>query len=166
MSARNPRPPNPRLQRTRWRSPLSRQPLGRREVALLALCVFGVSCSERLTPARAATIIRHSKAFLSGAPESHPVFDKVTGLLGGGKGWSSERREGDSYVAEFSYHWPRDPRAERTGQPTWELKASVILRRLGNSWAVDDDKSRAFIPSWPQLPRTPNPFWPGGRVVR
>jgi hypothetical protein len=160
--------PNPRLQRTRSASPpppLSRQPLGRREVALLAACLLGVSCSERLTPSRAATVIRHSKAFLSGAPESHPVLDKVTGLLTGGKGWTPERQEGDSYIAEFSYHWPQEPKQQEAGQPALELKASVVLRRLGNSWTVDDDQSRVLVPSWPQLPKTPNPFLPSVRVA-
>ena len=156
--------PNPRLQRTRAaRSPLSRQPLGHREVALVALCILGVGCSERLTLARAGTIIRHSKAFLSGAPESQPVFGRVSALLTGSKGWTPERQEGDSYIAEFSYHWPEGPKAEGAGRPVQELTASVVLRRLGNSWTVDDDLSRAFVPSWPQLPKTPNPFWPGAR---
>ncbi len=147
------------------RSRLSRQPLGRREVALLALCVFGVGCSERLTPSRAGTIIRHSKAFLSGPPESHPVFDKVSALLTGSEGATPERQEGDSYIVEFSYHWPEDPKAEESGRPIPELTARVFLRRLGNSWAVDDDRSRTLVPSWPQLPRTPSPFWPIPRAV-
>lgn len=147
------------------RSLLSRQMLGRREVALLALCVFGVGCSERLTPSRAGTIIRHSKAFLSGPPESHPVFDRVSALVAGSEGWTPEGQEGDSYIAEFSYHWPEGPLAEGAGRPVSELTARVFLRRSGNGWAVDDDRSRALIPSWPQLPRTPTPFWPNTRAL-
>jgi hypothetical protein len=154
-------PPNLRLRLCATRSPrssLSRQPLGRRDVALLAICVLGLGCSERLTPSRAGTIIRHSKAFLSGSPESHPVFDKVTALFTGSEGWTPERQEGNSYIADFSYHWPEDPKAEGVGRPVPELTARVVLRRLGNSWAVDDDQSRALVDSWPQLPKTPNPF--------
>ena len=147
------------------RSPLNRKPLGRWEVALLAFCLFGVGCSERLTPSRAGTIIRHSKAFLSGSPESHPAFDRVSALLTGSGGPAPERQEGDSYIVEFSYHWPADPKAGGGGRPVYELKARVFLRRSGNGWAVDDDRSKALVPSWPQLPKTPNPFWPNERVV-
>jgi hypothetical protein len=142
------------------RSPLSRKPLARLEVALLALCFFGMGCSERLTPSRAGTIIRHSKAFLSGSPESHPVFDKVSALLAGSEGWTPERQEGDSYIAEFSYHWPEDPRAGGAGRGVSVLTGRVVLRRSGNSWAVDDDRSRALEPLWPRLPKTENPFGP------
>jgi hypothetical protein len=159
-------PPKPRLSPIRaTRSPLTRRPLGGRKVALLALCVLGVACSERLTPARAGTIIRHSKAFLSGPPESHPVFDRVSGLLAGSEGWTPESQEGDSYIAEFSYHWPADPKTDGAGRPSSELTARVFLRRSGGSWAVDDDRSRTLVPSWPQLPKTPNPFWPDARAV-
>jgi hypothetical protein len=146
-------------------APVSSKPLGRRQVALLALCVLGVGCSERLTPSRAGTIIRHSKAFLSGAPESHPVFDRVSALLTGSEGSTPERQEGDSYIVEFSYHWPEGPKAGGAGRHAPELTARVFLRRLGNSWAVDDDRSRALVPSWPQLPGMPNPFWPSARAV-
>jgi hypothetical protein len=153
-------PPNMRLRRTRaTRTPLSRQPL------LLALCVLGVGCSERLTPSRAGTIIRHSKAFLSGPPESHPVFDRVSALLVGSEGSMPDRQEGDSYIAEFSYHWPEGLKADGARRPVSELTARVFLRRSGNSWAVDDDRSRTLIPSWPQLPKTPTPFWPDARSV-
>jgi hypothetical protein len=155
---------NPRQQGTILRAPLGK-PLGRREVALLALCVLGVGCSERLTPARAGTIIRHSKAFLSGPPESHPVFDRVSVLLVGSEGRTPDRQEGDSYIAEFSYHWPADLKTDGARQPSAELTARVFLRRSGNSWAVDDDRSRTLIPSWPQLPKTTNPFWPDARAV-
>lgn len=152
--------PNPRLQRTRLSAPLSRKPLGRREVALLALCVFGLGCSGRLTASRAGTIIRHSKAFLSGPPESHPVFDGVSALLVGTEGWTSERQEGDSYLAVFTYHWPEDRESEGVGRSAPELTASVVLRRSGNSCAVDDKQSRALDPSWPRLPKTLSPFPP------
>jgi len=168
--------PNPRLQRTRAalllksvlgersssggnrRAPRSRQPLGRGKIWLLALCVVGVACSERLTPSRAATVIRHSKAFLSGPPESQPVFDRVSALLSGSQGGTPERQEGDSCVAVFSYHWPADPKPDGAGRALAELEARVVLRRTGNSWAVDDHLSRLLVPSWPQLPRTANPF--------
>ena len=135
--------------------------LGRWEVALLALCFFGVGCSERLTASRAGTIIRHSKAFLSGAPEGQPVFGKVTGLLAGIGGRTPERREADSYIAEFSYHWREGSRTEGMNRSFEELNSMVVLRRSGGSWAVDDDGSRALVPSWPQLPKTQNPFLPG-----
>jgi hypothetical protein len=148
------------------RSPLSRKRLCRWEVALLALCIFGIGCSERLTPSRAGTIIRHSKAFLSGSPESQPVFDGVSALLTGSGGSTPERQEGDSYIAEFSYHWPADANAGGVGRPVYDLTARVFLRRSGNGWAVDDDRSKALVPSWPRLPKTPNPFWPDQRVLR
>jgi hypothetical protein len=138
---------------------------GRREVALLVFCVFAVGCSERLTPSRAGTIIRHSKAFLSGVPEGQPVFDRVSALLTGTEGRTPERQEGDSYIAVFSYHWPEDPRSKGTGRSVTELTARVFLRRSGNGWAVDDDRSKALVPSWPRLPREPNPFWPNERLV-
>jgi hypothetical protein len=153
------------LQRGVRPAPVSSKPLGRREVALLALCVFGVGCSERLTPSRAGTIIRHSKAFLSGVPEGQPVFDGVSALLTDTEGRTPERQEGDSYIAEFSYHWPEDPKSKGPGRSVAELTARIFLRRSGNGWAVDDDRSRALVPSWPRLPKTPNLFWPNGRVV-
>ena len=158
--------PNPRVQRTRVArsarpaSPLTRHPLGRREVALLVLCALSVGCSERLTSSRAATIIRHSNAFLSGPPESQPVFDGVSALLVGTAGWTPNRQEADSYIAEFSYHWPEGPRAGTTLQPIPKLTARVVLGRSGNGWAVDDNRTRALIPSWPRLPKTPSPIWP------
>lgn len=139
--------------------------LNSREVALLALCVFSAGCSERLTPSRAATIIRHSKAFLSGPPESHPVFDRVSALLPGSEGRAPERQEEDSYIAEFSYHWPEDPKAKGAGLGGSELTARVVLRRSGNGWDVDDDRSRALDPSWPRLSRTSRSFWPGAPAV-
>jgi hypothetical protein len=145
-------------------SPVTRHPSGRREAALLLLLAMSVGCSERLTPSHAGTIIRHSKAFLSGSPESHPVLDGVTALLKGSEGWTPERQEGDSYVAQISYHWPLTDGARDSGQPVATLTASVVLHRLGNSWAVDDDGTKALIPSWPQLPRTLNPFAPGPTV--
>jgi hypothetical protein len=156
---------NPRLQRTRAaRSPLSRQPLGRREVALVALCLLAVGCSERLTLSRAGTIIRHSKAFLSGAPESQPVFGRVSGLQAAIEGGTPERREADSYIASFTYHWPVGS-AGGSGRPVQELTAAVVLSRSGGSWAVDDGRSKALVPSWPQLPKTLNPLWPGAPTI-
>jgi len=44
------------------------------------------------------------------------VFDKVSALLAGFEGWTPERQEGDSYIAEFSYHWPEEPRAGGAGR--------------------------------------------------
>lgn len=131
---------------------------------MLVLCVLAVGCSEPLTPSRAATIIRHSKAFLSGSPESQPVFDKVSALLTAAGDRTSGSQEGDSCIAEFSYHWLEGRTAEGAGQTSSELTARVVLRRLGNSWAVDDERSRALVPSWPQLPRAPDLFWPTPRV--
>ncbi len=129
---------------------------------LLALVLLSAGCSEKLTPARAGTVIRHSKAFLSGAPASDPIFDGVRSL----HMESAYGEEGDSCVAEFSYHWPPDPRARNAGSLSPELTARVHLRRYGGSWAVDDARSRTLAPSWPQLPRTFNPFserTPGGQ---
>jgi hypothetical protein len=125
-----------------------------RGALLLALVLLSAGCSERLTAARAGTVIRHSKAFLSGAPASDPVFDGVSSL----RMESGYGEEGDSCVAEFSYHWPPDPLARNAGSLSPELTASVYLRRYGGSWAVDDARSRSLVPSWPQLPRTSNPF--------
>jgi hypothetical protein len=150
----------PTRPRTRVRSPLRRQHFGGRAVMSVALCLLAVGCSEPLTRSRAETIIRHSKAFLSGAPESQPVFGRVSRLLASNEGGKPERREADSYIAEFSYHW-RNGSAEGGGRPVEELTAAVVLRRSGGSWAVDDDRSRALVPSWPQLPRTLNPRWLG-----
>jgi hypothetical protein len=158
----SPSPPPHRTSAAAPPPPLSSKPFGRREVALLALCVLGLGCSERLTPSRAATIIRHSKAFLSGPPESHPVFDGVSALLAGTEGGAAEREEGDSYIAVFTYHWP-DPESGGSGRFAPELTAKVVLRRLGNSWAVDDNHSRALDPSWPRLPKPLSPFRPSAR---
>ena len=125
---------------------------------LLALVLLSAGCSERLTPARAGTVIRHSKAFLSGAPASDPVFDAISSL----RVESAYGETGDSCVAEFSYHWPPDPRARNGGSLSPELTARVYLRRYGGSWSVDDARSRTLVPSWPRLPRTSNPFSDGG----
>ena len=108
-----------------------------------------------MTPARAATILRHSKAFLSGAPESDPVLDGVSSVTvepapGG--------REPDTCVAVFSYHWPPSPGADGSRQLTVALTASAYLRRSGAAWAVDDARTRTLVTSWPQLPRTQRPF--------
>jgi hypothetical protein len=158
----------PRLQRTWMRAPLPRMNheiserpnprLGRRLEALLALALSISGCSERLTPSRAATIIRHSKAFLSGAPESMPVFDGISGLFPSSERGTSGTQEADTCIAEFSYHWPIDPRARSSARTEARLTARVVLRRLGNGWAVDDRQSRTLVPSWPQLPRTPSPL--------
>lgn len=137
---------------------------GRREVALLALCAFVLGCSARLTPSRAGTIIRHSSAFLSGIPETRPVFDRVSALLKGSEGWTPERQEGDSYIAEISYYWPTSPNSREVGQPVQILRAGVVLRRSANGWAVDDAETRAITPTWPQLPKTPTPFFPNAAV--
>lgn len=169
--------PDPSLKPTRLRArnsvssvrarfgPLDRRPSGRWEVALLALCVFCLSCSERLTPSRAGTIIRHSKAFLSGSPESHPVFDGVSALLAGVERSTPERDESDSYIAVFTYHWPEERESEAAGRSAPELTARAVLRRSGNSWAVDDNQSRALDPSWPRLPRTLSSFWPDAGAI-
>src|SRR3954469_25210767 len=119
---------------------------------ILCVCALATSCSDRLTPARAATVIRHSGAFLSGIPESQPVLDGVSALR------NSERAgsEADSCVADFTYHWPG-----QEGNQT--LMGSVVLRRSPNGWAVDDVQSRALTPSWPQLPKTQSSFFPQPR---
>ena len=129
---------------------------------LLVLVLLPAGCSEKLTAARAGTVIRHSKAFLSGAPASDPVFDGVSSL----RMESAYGEKGDSCLAEFSYHWPPDPLARNSGSLPPELTARVYLRRYGGSWSVDDARSRTLMPSWPQLPRTSNPFSeraPGGQ---
>jgi hypothetical protein len=128
--------------------------LAGRGAVLLALALLPAGCSEKLTPARAGTVIRHSKAFLSGAPASDPVFDGVTSL----RMESAYGEAGDSCVVEFSYHWPPDPRARNSSSLSPELTVRVYLRRYGGSWSVDDARSRTLVPSWPQLPRTSNLF--------
>ena len=138
--------------------PLSAGAFGRRVAGLLVLCALAVGCSDRLTPSRAGTIIRHSKAFLSGSPESQPVLDRVSSLLTGSKGLTPARQEGDSCVAVIVYHWPERAVVGGSGRPGPDLTAMIVLSRSGNGWAVDDERSRALTPSWPQLPRTPNPF--------
>ncbi len=125
---------------------------------LLIVLILTSGCSERLTPARASTIIRHSKAFLSGAPESQPVFDQVTRLEAGPIGSEPGARNGDFCVAEFSYHW-RPAGHPGVGEPGWpQREARVVLRRAGGSWAVDDERTRALLPSWPRLPKSPDAF--------
>lgn len=119
--------------------------------ALFALA-FAAGCTERLTPARAGTILRHSKAFLSGSYESHPVFDGVTAVLTPDGAIAAKAGEGDSCIAEFSYHWPAASGFPRT--------ARVFLRRSGGGWAVDDERSRTLVPSWPQLPGGSASFGP------
>lgn len=128
-----------------------------RGALLLALALFPVGCSEKLTPGRAGSVIRHSKAFLSGAPASDPVFDGVSTL----RMESAYGDAGDSCLTEFSYHWPPDPRSRNSGSLSPALTARVYLRRYGGTWAVDDARSRTLVPSWPQLPRTSNPFSEG-----
>jgi hypothetical protein len=85
----------------------------------------------------------------------------VSALLPGSQGSPPDRQEGDSYIAEFSYHWPPNPPASDAGQPPPTMKGRVVLRRSVNGWEVDDVQSRALIPTWPQLPGAPNPFLPG-----
>ena len=121
----------------------------------IALLLGSAGCSDRMTPARAATILRHSKAFLSGAPESQPVLDGVTSVE---METAHDGRDSDSCVAVFSYHFPSPPGASGAGQLAKPLTASVYLRRSGAAWAVDDARSKILIPSWPQLPRTSRPF--------
>jgi hypothetical protein len=152
----------PPRSRSRSRSLLSFQ-TSRRLVALLALSAFAICCNERMTPGRAGTIIRHSKAFLSGAPGSQPVFDGVMTLSPSSEGATPERQEGDFYFVEFSYHWPESSISSRASGSTGRLTARVWLHRTGGSWTVDDDRSRGLSPSWPQLPRqsSPDPFGRG-----
>jgi hypothetical protein len=108
-----------------------------------------------MTPARAATILRHSKAFLSGAPESAPVLDGVSSVemepAAGG-------RKPDTCVVVFTYHWPSPRGAGAAGLLAVPLTASAYLRRSGAAWTVDDVRTRTLVPSWPQLPRTQRPF--------
>lgn len=123
-----------------------------RQLLPIALILMS-GCSERLTPVRAGTIIRHSKAFLSGAPESQPVFDRVDRIDAGPTGSTAGGGGGDSCVVEFSYHWR--PQAG-VADFREEQKARVALGRAGGSWTVDDERTRALFPSWPQLPKSPN----------
>ena len=111
---------------------------------LVLLGVLGAArCADSLTPSREATIHRHSKAFLSGAPESQPVLDAVTAI-------APEEAAGDHRVVEFRYHFP--------GGEAMPISAKAVLSRSGGSWAVDDERSREVTPSWPRLPRQPSPF--------
>jgi hypothetical protein len=133
--------------------------------SLLAVCGLGLGCADTLTPSRAATVIRHSKAFLSGPPESLPVFDRVEELLAGPDGSRSASSDADSCVAVFSYHWRERGRGEAAGGAGPERTARVVLRRFGGAWSVDDAASRALEPSWPLLPGAPALFWPNARAV-
>jgi hypothetical protein len=92
------------------------------------------------------------------------MFDRVTALLPGTEGRTPQGEEGDSYIVEFSYHWPEPPAADGTTRPAVELTARVFLRRAPNGWAVDDERSKALVPTWPRLPAVPNPFSSGVRV--
>jgi hypothetical protein len=120
-----------------------------------AFLLASAGCSDRMTPARAATILRHSKAFLSGAPESDPVLDSVSSVT---LEPAADGRESDACVAVFTYHWPASRGSGVSGQFATPLTASAYLRRSGASWTVDDARTRTLIPSWPQLPRTQRPF--------
>jgi hypothetical protein len=121
----------------------------------VAFLLGSTGCADRMTPARAATILRHSNAFLSGAPESDPVLDGVSSVAtepaAGG-------READQCLVVFTYHWPPTRGATAAGQLALPLTASAYLRRSGAAWAVDDARSRTLTPTWPRLPRTPRPF--------
>ena len=122
---------------------------------IAAILLASAGCSDRMTPARAATILRHSKAFLSGTPESQPILDGVSSVtMEPGAGGS----DSDSCVAVFSYHFAPPGAAGGAGQLAAPLTASVYLRRSGAAWTVDDERSKTLIPSWPQLPRTSRPF--------
>lgn len=121
----------------------------------MALLLGSAGCSDRMTPARAATILRHSKAFLSGAPESDPVFDGVSSVA---MEPAADGRDSDACVAVFTYHFPPSRGAGGAGQIAAPLTASAYLRRSGAAWTVDDARTRTLIPSWPQLPRTQRPF--------
>jgi hypothetical protein len=129
---------------------------GRRSAGplLAVLLLLSAGCSDRLTASRAATILRHSKAFLSGSPETQPILERVS-TLESAPGTSSQ--EGDLFIVEFSYHWLPNPRADGAGLPE-SMTAKVFLRRFSNGWAVDDERSRTLVPSWPRLPGAP--FWP------
>jgi len=119
----------------------------------VSLLLGSAGCADRMTPARAATILRHSNAFLSGAPESDPVLDGVSSVATEPTTGGSEP---DQCLVVFTYHWP-SPRGAG-GQLVLPLTASAYLRRSGAAWAVDDARSRTLIPSWPRLPRTSRPF--------
>ncbi|HKA35668.1 MAG TPA: hypothetical protein VKH43_02560 [Thermoanaerobaculia bacterium] len=123
--------------------------------ATVALLLGSAGCSDRMTPARAATILRHSKAFLSGAPESDPVLDGVSSVA---MEPAADGREADACVVVFTYHFPPSRGAGGAGQIAAPLTASAYLRRSGAAWTVDDARTRTLIPSWPQLPRTQRPF--------
>lgn len=118
----------------------------------VAILLGSAGCADRMTPARAATILRHSKAFLSGAPESGPILDGVSSVA------TEPAGDPDQCLVVFTYHWPPPRGAGAAGQLAPPLTASAYLRRSGAAWAVDDARSRTLISSWPQLPRTSRPF--------
>jgi len=112
-----------------------------------------------MTRPRAETILRHSKAFLSGSPATQPVLDRVTELVAGSGKQDGEPGQDGSCVAEFDYHYlsptARIGSSESAGL---RLKGRAVLRRLTNGWTVDDEATRALTPTWPQLPKVPNPL--------
>ena len=111
-----------------------------------------------MTRPRAETILRHSKAFLSGSPATQPVLDGVTALVAGSGTPSGDPEQDGACVAEFDYHYPEDGRTGGSGAAGLRLKARAVLRRLTNGWTVDDEATRALTPTWPQLPKVPNPL--------
>jgi hypothetical protein len=153
--------PNPRLQRTPLRAPLSRKPLGRKSMvaATVAAVLLAEGCSSRLTHGRAARAIQHSTAFSAAPDRPAPVFVKVTAMLAGSENWTPEHHENRMYLVGFAYHWPERAQAFANGQkhivvyrsPT-VLMANVVLRRGANGWEVDERLTKALTPTWPILP--------------
>ena len=108
----------------------------RRSLSLLLLCAVASGCSDRLTPARAATVIRHSGAFLSaGSPKrslSSTGCPRSQRRGGAESGWFRSR-----FVADCT-SWPG-----RNASQT--LMGSVgCSRRSPNGWAVDDVQSENY----------------------
>jgi hypothetical protein len=153
--------PNPRLQRTPLREPLSRKPLGRKSIvaATVAAVLLAGGCSTRLTHSRAARAIQHSTAFSAAPDRPAPVFVKVTAMLAGNEDRTPERQESRTYLVGFAYHWPERAQAFANGQkhivvyrsPT-VLMANVVLRRGANGWQVDERLTKALTPTRPILP--------------
>src|SRR5450755_2585980 len=104
-----PPPPNPRLQRTRWRSPLSRQPLG---VAILLACVVTVSCGEKGPELRQAyRDPRISDRLVDSAPRAWSLVDTKEDQVPWGHHWSDGYRGHGGTKLTFvgpspvSFHW-------------------------------------------------------------
>ena len=138
------RRPNTRLQRTRFallRSPLSRKPLGRLKLLPVMVAVASlVGCGSRLSERHASQLVRRSPAFVrASSTRTGPVFARVSALLASVADWKPQTRDSKQVISS----------QERPQMFT----AAVVASRESGSWQIDERRTKAFIPSWPDLPR-------------